>query len=59
MTVLEYMNGGNLSKVIHQRKIGNYRKLSLANDIASGLAYLHGEFNIVHQDIKPENILVS
>lgn len=58
ITIIEYVNGGTLSDVIHKKKIGPFQKLNLAKDIASGLSYLHNELKVVHQDIKPENILV-
>ncbi len=51
---MDYCDGGNLS-----RKAGKMTTDELHHmlrDILGGLAYLHSE-SIIHQDIKPENIL--
>lgn len=58
LTVIEYVSGGSLKKAIYEKKIGKYQKLTFAKDIVNGLTCLHNIFNIVHHDIKPDNILV-
>lgn len=59
----EFCNGGNLSERIrdnHHRNCTmdeqNLRRILL--HIANGLAFIHGK-NLVHLDIKPENIFLS
>lgn len=56
--VLPYCKNGNLSK-----KKGDFTDKDtweLLRDVASGLAYLHKQDPpIIHQDIKPENILIN
>lgn len=56
--VLPYCKNGNLSK-----KKGDFSDKDtweLLRDVASGLAYLHKQDPpIIHQDIKPENILIN
>ena len=51
---MRYCEGGNLSQKIGKMPADELR--SMLRDVCSGLAYLHSE-GIVHQDIKPENIL--
>lgn len=51
---MRFCEGGNLSG--KAGKFGSDELHHVVRDIASGLAYLHQE-GIVHQDIKPENIL--
>ena len=56
--VLPYCKNGNLKK-----KVGQFTDKdawTLLRDVASGLAYLHKQVPpIIHQDIKPENILIG
>jgi serine/threonine protein kinase len=58
--VLEYMRGGALYDVLSDRRIQytEQRASIILRDILSGLQYLHGR-NIVHRDVKPENILLD
>ena len=49
-----YCEGGDLSRHVGKMKDDELRHM--LHDILSGLVYLHQE-GIVHQDIKPENIL--
>lgn len=51
---MDYCAGGSLYG--RMGKMTNIELRKMLHDIASGLAYLHHE-GIVHQDIKPENIL--
>ena len=52
--VMTYCSAGSLEKQIGQ--ITEQEIWKILHDVASGLAYLHSN-NIIHQDIKPANIL--
>lgn len=56
--ILTYCEKGNVSKLI--RQLDEQELWRLIRDTASALAYLHAKNPpIIHQDIKPENILIS
>jgi len=50
-----------LSGALQQRasSIGMIRKLVMLRDAALGFSWLHNELDVVHRDIKPQNILVD
>lgn len=52
--VMTYCSAGSLEKKIGQ--ITEQEAWKILHDVTSGLAYLHSN-NIIHQDIKPANIL--
>ena len=54
--VMKYCAGGSLNKKIG--KLDDNELLHVIKDIAEGLKYLH-QNKIVHQDIKPANILID
>lgn len=54
--LMTYCPEGSCSK--HVGKMTEYKIWKLIMDVASGLAYLHGK-DIIHQDIKPDNILID
>uniref|UniRef100_A0A6B2L2I7 SH2 domain-containing protein n=1 Tax=Arcella intermedia TaxID=1963864 RepID=A0A6B2L2I7_9EUKA len=58
--ILEYMPRGNLSSLIHDEKVtwNLSKQLDCAIDICKGMAWLSGQ-NIVHKDLKSENVLVD
>ena len=56
--VMPYCANGSVSRYIGQMSESEIWKFVL--DVASGLAFLHGQQPpIVHQDIKPDNILIT
>ncbi len=54
--VMKFCSGGSLDKQIN--KLDGNEILNMIEQIASGLKYLHAN-GIVHQDIKPANILID
>lgn len=54
--VMKYCGGGSLSKKIG--KLDDTELMHVIRDMAEGLKYLH-QNKIVHQDIKPANILID
>ncbi|MBI4858747.1 MAG: serine/threonine protein kinase [Candidatus Riflebacteria bacterium] len=57
--VFEYVEGGRtLADVIHRGNLPVGEVLALAEEISSGLAYMH-ERKVLHRDLKPGNILLD
>lgn len=57
--VCEYVTGGDLFDAITVvQKFSEEQAALMINNLASALAYLH-HLNIVHRDVKPENLLAS
>ena len=56
--ILEDFGGQSLQELISLGKVKIVDFLNLAIQLASSLAYLH-ENNIIHKDIKPENLIVN
>jgi serine/threonine protein kinase len=62
--IMEYVEGGSLKEKIEEARI-NKRKLeekqivTWVKEIASALRYCHKDKNIIHRDIKPDNILLT
>jgi TolB-like protein/predicted Ser/Thr protein kinase len=55
---MEYVRGESLRQAIANKKLGLGRALSLAIQVAEGMAKAH-ERGVVHRDLKPANILIS
>ena len=59
LIIMEYINGGNLfSFVKKRRKLSEKTSKFLFRQIILGIKYIH-EQNIVHRDIKLENLLID
>jgi serine/threonine-protein kinase len=55
---MEFVDGRSLGEVLRKEgPIAEIRALQLARDIAAGLGHAH-EANIIHRDVKPDNVLV-
>lgn len=61
--VTEYMDGGDVRTLLENRKIDlswRREKISMAVDIAEGLAYMHSlNPKIIHRDLKSRNVLLN
>lgn len=62
--VMEYIEGVNLNTVLsHYKRKGSRLKKSTAIyitlEILKGLIYAHEEWNVIHRDISPQNVMVG
>lgn len=56
--ILEFAEGGDLARLLKQRKLSEGETVKLALDLIKGLKEFE-KHGIVHFDIKPENIMIS
>lgn len=56
--VLEYLAGGDLFKLCKNRGLPFGKTLEYLEQICSGLSHAHSQ-NIIHRDIKPQNLLLT
>ena len=54
--VMDWAEGGDLRERIKQSPLAEYEIWRILRQIAEGLQFLHSK-NIIHMDIKPQNIL--
>jgi serine/threonine protein kinase len=55
--VMEYVPGTSLRPLISERKISIDQSVAILQQMLKGLGYAHSQ-NLVHRDVKPENILI-
>jgi 5'-AMP-activated protein kinase catalytic alpha subunit len=56
---MEYANGGELfDYIVNNAKIDENEACHIFQQIISGIEYVH-KLNIVHRDMKPENLLID
>lgn len=56
--VLEYLEGGDLQKLCRERVMTLEDALRYIEQVCAGLSYAH-RHNIIHRDIKPQNLLLT
>lgn len=56
--VLEYLSGGDLAKACRGSKLSLEKALFYLEQVCAGLSFAH-ENQIIHRDIKPQNLLLT
>jgi len=56
--VMEYIDGLDLSNAVQAMQLDHYNKMSIIIQLLKVLSYAHKN-NVIHRDIKPDNILLD
>lgn len=56
--VMELVYGGNLSEFIQSTKLTDSQAAQIMHGVLKAVEYMHNQ-NVIHRDIKPQNILIS
>ncbi len=56
--VMDYIQGSDLSQIMHQEKLSINNKINLLIQICKGMATAHKN-GVIHRDIKPSNFVVD
>ena len=56
---MDYIEGDNLNHYIEQHKLSEEEAVSIINDVAGALQYMHEEHKMLHLDMKPGNVMRS
>jgi serine/threonine protein kinase len=57
--VFEYIEGENLKEhVVRKGRLDVSEALEIADEVARGLAFAHGQ-GLIHRDVKPQNVLLN
>lgn len=56
--VMEYLSGGDLARALTDSLLEPIDKLRIIMEVGAALRFAH-ERNLIHRDVKPENILLS
>ena len=56
--ILEYLPGGDLARVCREKSLSFTQSLDYLEQVCAGLAHAH-KHNIIHRDIKPQNLLLT
>lgn len=56
--VLEYMAGGDMTKLLKTRRLAFSEAVDYLEQLCAALAFAHSK-DVIHRDIKPQNILLS
>jgi len=57
--VFEYVEGENLKEhVVRKGRLDVREALEIADEVARGLAFAHGQ-GLIHRDVKPQNVLLN
>jgi len=57
--VMEYLEGGNVKTLVNKYRLKDEVIKLLIAEVLLAIDYLHNNFNISHNDIKLENILIT
>ena len=55
--VMEFIEGSNLNDYVKHNTVSESEAISIVQDVASALIYMHEEIHMLHLDLKPGNIM--